>query len=60
MTSLDKRQWVMLIVLDLSAAFDTIEHQVLFDCLQTRLEIKGQAFNWIKSYLINRSQSVSI
>lgn len=57
---LDKNKSVILILLDLSAAFDTIDHQTLFDHLEYRCHIKSAALNWIKSYLTNRTYSVSV
>ena len=50
----------LLVLLDLSAAFDTIDHQVLFERLESRLGISGIALQWIWSYLSGRSQSVDI
>ncbi len=44
----------MLVLLDLSAAFDTIDHDKLIDRLQNYIGIKGQALRWIRSYLSDR------
>ncbi len=43
----------MLVLLDLSAAFDTIDHDILIDRLQNYMGIQGQAlrFRWFRSYL---------
>ena len=46
--SLDHNECVLFISLDLSAAFDTINHQIL---LAHRFGITGRCFHWIKSYL---------
>ena len=51
---------MILVLLDLSAAFDTIDHDHLFELLQNRFGIKGTALDWIKSYLGNRSSSIQI
>ena len=51
---------VVLVLLDLSSAFDTIDHSVLMDTLYTRFGLRGTALAWIKSYLTNRSQAVVI
>ena len=56
--ALDKGQEAILILLDYSAAFDTISHNSLIHRLQDRFGICGSVLNWVKSYLINRSQSV--
>ena len=57
---LDKKRGVILVLLDLSVAFDTIDHDHLFELLQNRFGIKGTALDWIKSYLGNRSSSIQI
>lgn len=50
----------LLVLLDLSAAFDTLDHSVLSNRLDTVLGIKGKALSWIKSYLTDRYQSITI
>ena len=47
----------MLVLLDLSAAFDTIDHDNLFCILEKYVGIRGNA---IKSYFSNRTQRVQI
>ena len=46
-------------LLDLSAAFDTIDHQVLLNRLRLSFGIRGYALEWIASYLSDRTQRVS-
>ena len=47
-------------LLDLSAAFDTIDHKKLLDLLDVSFGIRGDTLKWFSSYLINRTQSVHI
>jgi len=60
MSSLGKGEVVMLVLLDLSAAFDTIDHGILAKRLEKRYGIQGTALNWFKSYMSGRTQSVLI
>ena len=58
--SLDSKKCVALIMLDISAAYDTIDHQLLLRRLQYQARVVGDALNWMESYLENRSQQVLI
>lgn len=51
---------VIVVLLDLSAAFDTIDHSVLLEKLLNDYNIKDDANKWFKSYLGNRSFSVKV
>ncbi|XP_070567335.1 uncharacterized protein [Ptychodera flava] len=57
-TALDRGQCVLLILLDLSAAFDTIDHDILITRL-SKLGITGITLQWFSSYLKNRTQSLA-
>lgn len=58
--AVDDNSTVLLLSLDLSAAFDTVDHVILLKRLRDRFGIKGTALAWIRSYLTNRKQFVSI
>jgi hypothetical protein len=57
---IEKKQCVLLVLIDQSAAFDTISHDTFLDRLQCSYGITGQPLLWMKSYFSNRYQSVSI
>ena len=57
---LDKRNIVFLIFLDLSAAFDTLDHRIMLRRLELSFGIEGHALKWFESYLSDRRVKVII
>jgi len=55
----DSGQVTLFALLDLSAAFDTFDHHILLDRLQSAFGIRGSVIDWIQSFITNRSQTVS-
>ena len=58
--SIDQGQAVALVLLDLSTAFDTIDHDVLFCRLEKLFCLSENVLDWFTSYLKERSQPASI
>ena len=56
-SALDNGELAVGIFLDLSKAFDTVNHSILFDKLE-HYGIRGLVLKWIKSYFSNRLQFV--
>ena len=57
--SMDRKQITALVLLDLSKAFDSIDHSLLLTKLRS-LGFSNRAVEWFKSYLSGRSQIVRI
>lgn len=55
-----KGNTAILVLLDLSAAFDTIDQRLLLNRLRCDFGIKDKVLAWFESYLLDRSQCVSI
>ena len=58
--AVNTRRATVLVLLDLSAAFDTIDHEVLLRQLQDRYGIEGSPLAWLKYYNENRQQCIVI
>ena len=59
-TTVGKGNGSFLVLLDLSAAFDTIDHDNLFYILEKYVGIGGSALRLIRSYFSDRTQRVQI
>jgi hypothetical protein len=57
---LDEGDGVALVLLDLSCAFDTLDHATLIKRMEEYFGITGTALSWIKSYLTDRHQRIHI
>ena len=60
LSALDAGSSVILLMLDLSAAFDTIDHDILLSRLCNVYGITGDALDWFRSYLSGKIQRVVI
>jgi len=60
MHGIDSGHVVALSLIDLSSAFDTVNHRIMLQRLHTYLGITGTALDWFRSYLSNRKQTVII
>ena len=58
--SFDKNMPSVVVLLDLSAAFDTVDHDKLLAILEKDIGVTGTALKWFESFLKGRTQRVKI
>ena len=58
--SMDKQRVTLLVFLDLSVVFDTVNYQVLLKRLESSFGMSGTALNCFKSYVDGRSQRICV
>jgi len=59
-SAMESRSCVVLLALYISAAFDTINHEILLKRLRSDFEIMGVALKWIRSYISDRECYVAV
>ena len=57
---MERQKIIALMVIDLSAAFNTVDHQVLIEVLRNKFGIDGVALEWYKDYLYPRGCQVKV
>ena len=60
LTNMEHQKVTILVLIDLSAAFDTIDTDILCSILSTKFRVKNTALEWFKSYLSSRKLQVSV
>jgi hypothetical protein len=58
--AMENKEVTALIAIDLSAAFDTVDHDILLNVLQKQYGVSGNALSWVESYLRPRSCRVNV
>ena len=58
--NMEAQKVTLLVLLDLSAAFDTVRHDTLLNRLKSRFGVDGKALEWFASYLADRTQRVTV
>ena len=56
----DQKRIVVLVMLDLSNAFDVIDHGIMLTRLQHSFGVTAEALDWMRSYISGRTQCVSV
>ena len=60
LSTVDAKRDAVLVLLDLSAAFDTIYHNILIQRLKIRYGLSGNVLEWFDSYIRGRNQVIKI
>ena len=59
-TAADNKQLSVVVGLDLSAAFDTVQHDVLLNRLRNEFGVDDKVLSWFQTYLEDRTQFVKV
>ena len=59
-SAMDSGDVTLLALLDVSAAFDSVDHDILLERLRRSFGVLGTALSWLESFIRGRTQSVAI
>ena len=59
-SAIDDGKVSLLVLLNLSAAFDTVNHDTLIQMLEDSFRVNGAALGWFKSFLTDRTQTFQV
>ena len=60
LSSFEKQEITNLCVIDLSAAFNTVDHGIMISTMENTFGLLGNTLSWLSSYLVPRSFNISI
>ena len=60
LVAVDQNRGVIVLLIDLSSAFDTVKHSILIKILRDSIGVRGTALQWFESFLSGRTQAVVI
>src|SRR6266536_4209449 len=60
LAAVDRGNITLLGLLDMSAAFDTVDHQILLHRLEVSFGLRGSVLSWLRSFLSSRTQQVIV
>ena len=58
--NMEKGDITVMVAIDLSSAFDTVDHNILSNVLRDNFGVKGKALDWANSYLTDRQLQVKV
>ena len=60
MMASDSGRYTVLVLLDLTSAFDTVDHSILINRLHNEIGLSGSVLQWFSSYIHDRTFNVAV
>ena len=58
--NMNKQHVTLLVLLDLSAVFETVNHEIIFERMTSKLSSGGTVLSWFRSYLSGWLQRIAV